>query len=121
GVPVTAIYIMMICMLAITIVMVIQVVGLILVIALLTIPPFIMEKYARSLLQMMIGSSLLGCLFTMLGLWISYRFDLASGASIIMVAGIAFFLNLMIVRMIPARRISAMTQVYDAAAEMRRS
>ena len=121
GVPVTAIYIMMICMLAITVVMVIQVVGLILVIALLTIPPFIVEKYARSLLQMMIGSSLLGCLFTLLGLWISYRFDLTSGASIILVAGMAFFINLLIVRMIPARRISAMPPVHEAAAEMRRS
>ncbi len=121
GVPVTAIYIMMIGMLAITVVMVIQVVGLILVIALLTIPPFIMEKYARSLLQMMIGSSLLGCLFTLLGLWISYRFDLTSGASIILVAGMAFFLNLLIVRIIPARRISAMPPVQKAAAEMRRS
>jgi zinc transport system permease protein len=121
GLPVTAIYIMMIGMLAITVVMVIQVVGLILVIALLTIPPFIMERYARSLLQMMIGSSLLGCLFTLLGLWLSYRFDLTSGASIILVAGMAFFLNLLIVRMIPARRISAMPPVQKAAAEMRRS
>jgi zinc transport system permease protein len=121
GVPVTAIYIMMIGMLAITVVMVIQVVGLILVIALLTIPPFIMEKYARSLLQMMIGSSFLGCLFTLLGLWISYRFDLTSGASIILVAGMAFFLNLLIARMIPARRVSAMPPVQKAAAEIQRS
>jgi zinc transport system permease protein len=121
GVPVTAIYIMMICMLAITVVMVIQVVGLILVIALLTIPPFIMEKYARSLLQMMIGSSLLGCLFTLLGMWISYRFDLTSGASIILVAGTAFFLNLLIVRMIPTRRISAMPKVHEATAKIQRS
>jgi zinc transport system permease protein len=101
--------------------MVIQVVGLILVIALLTIPPFIMEKYARSLLQMMIGSSLLGCLFTLLGMWISYRFDLTSGASIILVAGTAFFLNLLIVRMIPTRRISAMPPVHEATAKIQRS
>ena len=121
GVPVTAVYIMMICMLAITVVMVIQVVGLILVIALLTIPPFIMERYARSLLQMMIGSSLLGCLFTMLGLWISYRFDLTSGAAIILVAGMAFFLNLLIGRMIPAREVSVLSPVRQTTAEIRRS
>ena len=121
GVSVTTVYIMMICMLAITVVMVIQVVGLILVIALLTIPPFIMERYARSLLQMMIGSSLLGSVFTMLGLWISYHFDLTSGASIILVAGMAFFLNLLIGQMIPARGVSAMPAVREAAAEIRRS
>ena len=121
GVPVTAVYIMMICMLAITIVMVIQVVGLILVIALLTIPPFIMERYARSLLQMMIGSSLLGSLFTLLGLWISYRFDLTSGASIILVAGVTFFLNLVIGRMIPVRRVSALPPVRHTAVDIQRS
>jgi zinc transport system permease protein len=96
GVPVTALYFMLIGMLAVTVVMVIQVVGLILVIALLTIPPFIMEGYARSMLTMMIGSSLLGALFTVSGLWISYAFDLTSGASIILVAGVFFFFNLLI-------------------------
>ena len=60
GVPIRALYFGLIGMLAVTIVMVIQVVGLILVIALLTIPPFIVEKYAKSLFQMMMGSSLLG-------------------------------------------------------------
>ena len=96
GVPVKTIYFIFIGMLSLTIVMVIQVVGLILVIALLTIPPFIVEKYARSLLQMMVGSSLLGLLFTMAGLWLSYRFDLTSGASIILVGGSFFLLTLLV-------------------------
>lgn len=99
GVPVKALYVTLIAMLAVTIVMVIQVVGLILVIALLTIPPYIAEKYARSLLQMMVGSSVLGALFSTAGLWLSYRFDLTSGASIIMVAGFGFALSLLIERM----------------------
>ena len=92
GVPIRALYFALIGILAVTIVMVIQVVGLILVIALLTIPPFIVEKYAKSLFQMMVGSSLLGAVFTISGLWLSYAFNLTSGASIIMVAGITFFL-----------------------------
>jgi zinc transport system permease protein len=96
GVPVTVLYFSLIAMLAVTIVLVIQVVGLILVIALLTVPPFIVEKHARSLAQMMIGSSLLGALFTIVGLWFSYTFDLTSGASIIMVAGVGFFLSLIL-------------------------
>ena len=99
GVPVKGLYFGMIGMLAITIVMVIQVVGLILVIALLTIPPFIVEKYARSLAQMMLGSSVLGALFTVSGLWLSYRYNLTSGASIIMVSGIAFLISLVIDRL----------------------
>jgi zinc transport system permease protein len=94
GVPVKTLYFGLVGMLAVTIVLVIQVVGLILVIALLTIPPFIVEKYANSLVQMMVGSSLLGALFTVSGLWLSYRYNLTSGASIIMVSGIVFLITL---------------------------
>lgn len=95
GVPVKRIYFSMIGMLGLTIVMVIQVVGLIMVIALLTIPPFIIEKYAKSLAHMMIGSSLLGVVFTLSGLWLSYTFDLTSGACIILVAGSVFLMILL--------------------------
>jgi zinc transport system permease protein len=95
GIHVTGLYFALIALLAVTIVLVIQVVGLILVIALLTIPPFIVEKYAKSLLQMMVGASILGSFFTITGLWLSYTFDLTSGASIIMVAGSVFFLFLL--------------------------
>jgi len=105
GVPVRALYFVMICMLAVTIVMVIQVVGLILVIALLTIPPFIAEKHTRSLFRMMAGSILLGALFTISGLWLSYAFNLTSGASIILVAGTVFLLFLPIEHMIRRSRL----------------
>ena len=89
----------MIALLAVTVVLVIRVVGLILVIALLTIPPFIVEKYARSMVQMMVGSSLLGAVFTIVGLWLSYTYDLTSGASIILVSGVAFLLSLLVDRL----------------------
>lgn len=115
GVPVKGLYFGLIGILAVTIVLVIQVVGLILVIALLTIPPFIVEKHAKSLLQMMVGSSLLGALFTVVGLWLSYRYDLTSGAAIIMVAGIVFMISFLIKR----KRILPRTKDQPAAAETR--
>jgi len=92
GVPVKAVYYLMIILLAVTIVMVIQVVGLILIIALLTIPPYIVENYSKSLVYMMVWSTLVGAGFTVAGLILSYRFDLTSGAAIIMVAGCGFFI-----------------------------
>ena len=104
GVPVKKLYFGLIGMLAVTIVLVIQVVGLILVIALLTIPPFIVEKYAKSLVQMMVASSLLGAVFTVTGLWFSYRFNLTSGASIIMVSGIVFVISLVVEKIRVAAR-----------------
>jgi len=96
GVPVKGLYFLLIGMIALSIVMIIRVVGLILVIALLTIPPYIAEKYSRSLRMMMLISTLLCCMFTMAGLWLSYIFNLTSGATIIMVAVAAFFISFLV-------------------------
>jgi zinc transport system permease protein len=103
GVNVKVLYILMIVMLAVGIVMVIQVVGLILVIALLTIPPYIAEKFSKSLFQMMVVSTVLNALFTVCGLWLSYEFNLTSGASIILVAGVGFLISLGVERLRPGR------------------
>ena len=115
GVPIRMLYFALVGLLALTIVMVIQIVGLILVIALLTIPPFIVEKYSKSLLQMMVGSSLLGMVFTVSGLWLSYVFNLTSGACIILVSGIAFFLFLLVDRWIKSRsrHLGSMSATYQ--------
>lgn len=94
GVPVKLLYFLLIAMIALTVVMVIRVVGLILIIALLTIPPYISEKIAGSLFQMMIFSVCLNILFIFLGLGLSYSFNLTSGATIIMVAAAGFFLSI---------------------------
>jgi len=93
GIPVGFLYFALLGMTALCVVMVIKVVGLILVIALLSIPPYIAEKYTRSLGEMMALSSLLGIFFTVAGLWVSYRYNLTSGATIVMVAGVSFFIS----------------------------
>jgi len=90
-VPVTFLYCLLLVMTALTVVMIIRVVGLILVIALLTIPPFIAEKFTGSLRAMMVVASLLSCFFTVSGLWLSYLLNLTSGATIILVAAVGFF------------------------------
>ncbi len=94
GVRVKALYILLIVTLCLGIVMIIQVVGLILVIAMLTIPPLIVEPFARSLVRMMALASAVGAAMTVAGLWLSYTFDLTSGASIILVGGGVFLLVL---------------------------
>jgi zinc transport system permease protein len=94
GVRVKLLYFILLAMVALSVVMIIRIVGLILVIALLTIPPYIAEKHSGSLRAMMFLSFLLSCFFTMVGLWVSYVFNLTSGATIIMVAGVCFFISL---------------------------
>ena len=92
NVPVTFLYCLLLGMIALAVVMIIRVVGLILVIALLTIPPFIAEKFTGSLRGMMMLSSVLSCLFTVVGFGVSYALNLTSGATIILVAAAGFFL-----------------------------
>jgi len=90
GVPVKRLYFLLVAMIALSVVMIIQIVGLILVIALLTIPAYIAEKFANSLSGMMFYSVLLNLFFTSVGLCLSYTYNLTSGASIIFVGGMCF-------------------------------
>lgn len=93
-VPVKRLYYLLVVLLALTVVLTIRLVGLILVIALLSIPPFIAEKFTRSLLQMMALSCALSAMFTMVGLTAAYYLNLTAGACIILVAGTGFFLSM---------------------------
>jgi len=94
GVPVNRLYFFFMGLVAVSIVVIIRVVGLILVIALLTIPPFIAEKYSSSLRMMMGLSTLFAMIFNLGGLWLAYAFDLTSGAAIILVATTGFFISM---------------------------
>ena len=96
GINVKLFYTLILVLSALTVVIAIKVVGLILVIALLTIPIYIAEKLSNSLYGMMIVSSLLSSFFTILGLFFSYTYDLTSGATIIMVSAISLFIFLII-------------------------
>ncbi|MFW6323978.1 MAG: metal ABC transporter permease [Desulfovibrionales bacterium] len=91
GVNAQLLHIVLLCLIAVTVVLVIRVVGLILVIALLTIPAYMAERFSPSLGRMMVAASLLSVGFCIAGLWAAYFFNLTSGASIIAVATLCFF------------------------------
>ncbi len=90
SIPVERLYLLQLGLTALTVVLTMRVVGLIMVIALLTIPPAISAQFTQKLHRMMLLSSLLGVVFTLIGLYFSYIFDLTSGATIILVAGVSF-------------------------------
>jgi zinc transport system permease protein len=96
NVPVDAVYLVLLSMIAMTVVMLMRVVGLIMVIAMLTIPAAISGQFTKDLKKMMALAVVLGMVFTTVGLWISYAWNLTSGASIILVAGLAYLLTLLI-------------------------
>ena len=94
GVPVTFLHFLLVALLGVSVVLVIQVVGLILVIALLTIPSYLAQRKAPSLGRMMLAASAWAAVFCLFGLMAAYYFDLTSGASIIGVGTVCFFLVL---------------------------
>jgi zinc transport system permease protein len=93
GVPVGLFYLLLLWMVALTVVILIQVVGLILVLALLTLPAAIAGQYTRTLAAMMLVATLLGMIFTGAGLALSYEPDLPAGATIILLAGVAYLFS----------------------------
>jgi len=91
GIKTKFFYTLILILSALSIVIAIKIVGLILIIALLTIPIYISQKFCTTLSSMMIYSGFFSMIFTLLGLTISYNFDLSSGPSIILVSSICMF------------------------------
>ena len=92
GLPVRALFLLLVGLTAIAVVMLIRVVGLILVLALLTIPPFLARRACCSLYTTMALASLLALFFCLAGLLLSWYTDISSGASIIAVGTVVYFL-----------------------------
>lgn len=94
NVPVGAMYLVLMGLVALTVVMLMRVVGLILVIAMLTIPAAIAGRLVKGMKHMMILASGLGMFFMTAGLWLSYFLNLTSGATIILLAGLGYLVSL---------------------------
>lgn len=94
--PVDVLYLAMIALIGLAVVISMRVVGLIMVIALLSIPAAIASMYAREMWRIMLLSVVLSILFTVGGLLISLYLNLPSGAVIILVMGLGYLLALLI-------------------------
>ncbi len=109
GVPVALFYMLLLCLVAVSVVLLIQIVGLILVIALLTLPAAIALHYVQTIGRMMIVATFLGALFCVSGLAVSYQPDLPAGATIILVAGVAYLLSTVLSSLRQRHRARAIT------------
>lgn len=77
-------------LIAMTVVVLIRVVGIILVIALLTAPAATAALLSPSLKGRMVLAVILGAVFCMAGLWISYGLNVASGAAIVILSAVCY-------------------------------
>lgn len=98
GVRVEFVYILLLCVIALTVVLLINIVGLILVMALLVLPAASAAQFVGSIARMMLASILLSMLITVSGLLLSYQPDLPSGSTIIVLAGIVYVLSILLRR-----------------------
>ncbi len=94
GVNTTAYYFLLLIITALTIVLLVQIVGIVLVIALLTLPAATAARFSGRLWHMMIGAVLLSILYTIGGIALSYGPDLPAGPTIILLAGTVYLLVL---------------------------
>jgi len=94
GVPVEAYYLLLLCLTALTVVVLSQVVGIVLVIALLTLPTAVAGHFSRKLWHMMVISVLLTAALNFTGLAASYAPDWPTGATTILLAGALYLVVL---------------------------
>lgn len=99
-------YLLLLCLIALSVVLLIQVVGAILVIAMLAIPAAIAGGLTQRFTTMMFLSVLIGWLFTGSGLFASYYLNWPPGATIALVAALFYLLSFAI-----RKRIRASTSV----------
>ena len=94
GYPVRAFNYLLLGLIAVTIVISIQVVGIILVVALLVTPSATASLLTERFFRMMLLGVLLAVLAAAIGLYLSYYLNVASGAAIVLVSTCLFFLAL---------------------------
>lgn len=92
NIPVITFELALLAAIALSVVVLIQIVGVILLIALLTIPAATAGLATRTLSTMMVTTIAVGVVVTLSGLTVSYNFDLASGPAIVLTACTGFLL-----------------------------
>ncbi len=80
---------------ALTVTLLIKVVGVVLILAMLTIPAAISNLFTKRLFTLMISASITGMLLTTCGNLLSIELDTPPGATIVILMGMAFLFSLM--------------------------
>ena len=96
GIKVDLLYMVLMILIALTTVVLIKVVGVILVIAMLTIPAAISNLFTNNLKNMIVLAIIIGCIVTFYGSMMSLNFDLPPGATIVISLAFLFIVALLI-------------------------
>lgn len=99
GLPVVLAEALTYAMIAITVVVLIRVVGIILILALLSVPPALARMLRADLPGIMLLSVFIGAAICLTGLAVSYQYNLASGAAIAILAVSLYALSQWLIRL----------------------
>ena len=88
--------VLLIILISLSVILMVSIVGIVMVIALLTIPAAIASLFTNKLSKMMFISSIICALLVLSGLFISYMLNLPSGSTTIVLAGVFYFIILFI-------------------------
>lgn len=92
--PVTFIFILLFSLIALTVVMMIRVVGIILMIAILTLPAATAQFFSKTLKKIMFHSALITLFATVAGLIISYYLNFATGPIIVLLISMIYLFGI---------------------------
>jgi zinc transport system permease protein len=101
GIPVSLFSVVLLLLVSITVFLMLQVVGALMVIALLTLPPAIASIFHRRLSSIMITSTLITILFSFIGLMVSFLANLPTGPVTVLILGSAYLGVVLLKRIIP--------------------
>ncbi|HZK18464.1 MAG TPA: metal ABC transporter permease [Clostridia bacterium] len=93
GINSSLIYYALLTAISLTIVISVKIVGIVLASALLVIPAAIGYQLSSNYRVMLAVAICSGCISTLGGLWLSFQYDIASGATIVLLAALLFFLS----------------------------
>lgn len=98
GLPVAALDYLFLGLIAVTIVVSLQAVGIVLVVAMLVTPAATAQLLTVRFSRLILGASLIGAATAIAGLYLSYWFNVASGATIVLVQSLLFIAVLLLNR-----------------------
>lgn len=96
GLPVRRLDDLLLILIGVTIVVSLQAVGIVLVVAMITTPAATAQLLVKRFGQMIALAALIGVTSSIVGLYVSYALDIASGASIVLTETVAFLVALLI-------------------------
>lgn len=95
GYPVQRLKLVLLLMIAVLVALSMKVVGILLVSALLIIPPAVARNLSRTPKQMALRASVVGMLAVLMGLWASFTWDTPAGASVVASATLLFAISML--------------------------